>query len=67
VGQQVNDLPDITGMRTPDPAATVPDPVPAPAPRTPLVERVAALEDQLTQLAVLHNRFAGDVSRELGL
>jgi hypothetical protein len=52
-----------------DPAVTVPDPVPppAPAPRTPLIDRVAALEDQLTQLAVLHNRFAGDVSRELGL
>jgi hypothetical protein len=60
----------VNGPPPPDgPAITMPDPVPPPAPpsRTPLVDRVTALEDQLTQLAVLHNRFAGDVSRELGL
>jgi hypothetical protein len=62
----------VNGQPPPDdPAVTVPDPAAAPPPppaaRTPLVDRVAALEDQLTQLAVLHNRFAGDVSRELGL
>lgn len=47
-----------------------PEPPPQPAPpppHVPLVDRVKDLEDRLAQLAALHNRFAGDVSRELGL
>jgi hypothetical protein len=49
----------------PDPPTPAP-PQPAP-PHTPLIDRVAALEDRLTQLASQYNKAVGDITRELGL
>ena len=48
-------------------AATVPAAAPTPAPHTALIDRVTSLEDKLTWLTALHNKFADDVARELGL
>lgn len=56
--------PAVTTTQGPMPAR----PAPAPPPRrVALIDRVSSLEDKLTQLAALHNKFADDVSRELGL
>jgi hypothetical protein len=51
----------------PRPDPPVPAPPPPAPPHTPLVDRVAALEDRLTQLSSQYNKAVDDFARELGL
>ena len=59
-------------MMTPDPQNTSSSTPPispplTPQPKIPLVDRVTDLEDRLTKLTDLHNRFVEAAGRELGI
>lgn len=46
---------------------TVPDPAPDGPPHMPMVDRMTAVEDIVTQLMARHNAFVNTVVKELGL
>ena len=57
-------------MTTPQAPQNTAGPTPpplTPQPKVPLVDRVTDLEDRLTKLTDLHNRFVEAAGRELGI